>query len=465
MTRTTRTAGWLLLALSLLNALNFADRYLIISFSTSIIPELGLTHLQFGLLTGFVFTAVYTVIGLFAGSLADRMDRTYVIGIGLMAWSAMTAATGFARNFGQMAAARMFIGVGEACLTPAAVSMLADAFPPGRRALVSGIYYLGLPVGVGGSFLFAAAAGPALGWRTSFILLGAIGVVAGILVMLFMFDPPRDARTADRSPRKHGQGERLTRERRQELRQWVNASMDANSRDTGDATYLPWIRESFRAMAHELRANPAFALALAGGTAYTFVMGAGILDLVWWVKERGYDVKQAQQLTGLIFLTGGILGSVLGGIGADWSYRRFAGGRLKFLGWVTVAAVPLLLAYRLVPSHTPLFYALAVVGAMLSLMMFGPVFSAVQELAPSEHRSAAVALFLLCAAFVGAGGGNACVGFLSDLFAAQGIDEPITHATLAMSACIVFPIPLFFLAARAQGRRAEPVAIPEPVIA
>ena len=47
-----------LLALTLLNVLNFADRYLIISFSTAIIPELGLTHLQFGLLTGFVFTAL-----------------------------------------------------------------------------------------------------------------------------------------------------------------------------------------------------------------------------------------------------------------------------------------------------------------------------------------------------------------------------------------------------------------------
>lgn len=438
MTRSPRSAGWLLLALTLLNVLNFADRYLIISFSTSIIPELGLTHLQFGLLTGFVFTAVYTIVGLFAGSLADRVDRTWVIGFGLMAWSAMTAATGVARNFGQMAAARMFIGVGEACLTPAAVSMLADAFPPNRRALVSGIYYLGLPVGVGGSFLFAAVAGPALGWRMSFVLLGAIGVVAGLLVILLMSDPPRESARAQRA---HGDGDTQSPRR-------------------------AWLRASFNAMLQALRTNPAFALALAGGTAFTFVMGGGILDLVWWVRERGYETAHAQQLTGAIFLVGGILGAVLGGLGADWSYRRdAAAGRLRFLGWVTAAAVPLMIAYRLVPAHTLLFYALAVAGAMLTMMMFGPVFSTVQEQVPPEHRSAAVALFLLCSAFIGAGGGNACIGWLADLFAAQGAAEPITRATLVMSAAALIPIPLFFLAARHQSRQAEPEAIAAPGIA
>jgi MFS transporter, Spinster family, sphingosine-1-phosphate transporter len=100
MTGSRRSATWLLVTLTLLNVLNFADRYLIISFSTSIIPELELTHLQFGLLTGFVFTAVYTVVGLFAGALSDRLNRSYVIGVGLVAWSAMTAATGLARSFG-----------------------------------------------------------------------------------------------------------------------------------------------------------------------------------------------------------------------------------------------------------------------------------------------------------------------------------------------------------------------------
>ncbi len=447
MTRPRHSATWLLVTLTLLNVLNFADRYLIISFSTSIIPELGLTHLQFGLLTGFVFTAVYTVVGLFAGALSDRMNRSYVIGVGLIAWSAMTAATGLARSFGQMAAARMFIGVGEACLTPAAVSMLADSFPPHRRALVSGIYYLGLPVGVGGSFLFAGLAGPVLGWRISFVLLGAIGVVAGILVMLLMVDPRHDLRRAQAAP------------------QPAVAPSAAPPAELAASRWTRWFRESFRAMLYELRTNPAFALSLAGGTAFTFVMGGGILDLVWWVKERGYEIAQAQQLTGVIFLAGGILGAVLGGAGADWAYRRYPAGRLKFLAWVTVAALPLALAYRIVPAHTPLFYALAMVGAMLSLMMFGPVFSTVQEQVPPQHRSAAVALFMLCAAFLGAGGGNATVGLLADVFATLGHAEPLTMAGLVMAASLAVPIPLFFLAARCQERRIAPLAVPAAGVA
>ena len=74
----------------------FADRFLIISFSNAIIPDLQLTNFQFGLLTGFIFTLVYTVFGLFTGSLADRVNRPRLIAAGLFVWSGLTAATGLA---------------------------------------------------------------------------------------------------------------------------------------------------------------------------------------------------------------------------------------------------------------------------------------------------------------------------------------------------------------------------------
>src|SRR6266498_2530065 len=173
----------LLALLTLLNVLNFADRYLLFSFSHSVIADLRLTNFQFALLTGFAFTLFYAVFGLFAGSLADRLHRPRLIAFGLFLWSALTAATGAARSFAHAALARFCIGVGESLLTPAAMSMISDTLPRRRRSVGAAIYYLGIPVGVGCSFLFAAAAGPALGWRGSFALLGAIGIVASLLML------------------------------------------------------------------------------------------------------------------------------------------------------------------------------------------------------------------------------------------------------------------------------------------
>ena len=415
-TNTTPRGTGLLLALTLLNVLNWADRYLIISFSTAIIPELGLTNLQFGLLTGVVFTAVYTIIGLFMGSLADRVHRPKLIAVGLALWSALTAATGMAKNFGQMAVARMLIGVGEACLSPAALSMLAERFPPARRAFAGGFYYLALPVGIGGSFMFAAAVGPTLGWRGGFMLLGGIGVAAALLVWLLMRDPSRE----------------------------IAAS--GAVRPKGSFT------ESFGAMLHELRRNPTFALTMLGLTTMVFAQGAGVLDLLWWVKERGYSVAQAQKEIGLIFLVGGVLGAVLGGMGCDWAHQRFAAGRLKFLAWAFLLTVPLALAYRVAPAHSAQFYVLAFVASMFAMLLYGPAVTLAQEQVPPQHRASAIALFFLAGALIGAGGGNATVGALADYFAGAGYGEPITLAIIVTSSVGLLSIPLLFLAARAQIR-------------
>ena len=417
MTSSPRSATGLLIALTLLNVLNWADRYLIISFSTAIIPELKLSNLQFGLLTGVVFTAVYTVIGLFVGSLADRTHRPKLIAAGLLLWSGLTAATGLARNFGQMAAARMLIGVGEACLSPAALSMLGERYPAARRAFAGGFYYLALPVGIGGSFMFAAAVGPTLGWRGGFLLLGGIGVVSALFVWLLMRDPSREQQAA------------------------------AAGRVTGS------FAESYRAMRHELGHNPVFLLTMLGLTAMVFAQGAGVLDLLWWVKERGYSVGQAQNEIGLIFMVGGVLGAVLGGVGCDWAERRYVAGRLKFLAWAFLLTVPLALAYRLAEAHSLSFYVLAFVGSMFSMLLYGPAVTLAQEQVPAAHRASAVALFFLAAALIGGGGGNATVGWLADRFAAAGTADPITLAILITQSVGLLSVPILFLAARRQQQR------------
>lgn len=412
-----RSGYWLLAGLTLLNVLNFADRYLLVSFANSIITDLQLSKFQFTLLTGFVFSVFYTLFGLFAGSLADRYNRPRLIAAGLALWSALTAATGLAKNFLHAALARVFIGVGEAVLTPSALSMLSDTLPPHRRSLGAAVYYLGIPIGIGSSFIFAGLMGPVLGWRGTFIALGAIGTLAALLVLLLR-DPPRGGHEAI----------------------------------APEAQRIGSFRDSVRGMAHVLRTTPALGLTLLGAAAAIFVQGASVLDIVWWVQERGYTEARAQQITGLLFLTGGIVGAFIGGFGADAAYQRGKGGRLMFLAVVYLLVAPVGIAYRLVAPDTALFYTLAFIGSASFMVPYGATFATVQEIVPINLRGASVALLILFNTLVGQTGGAALVGYLADLFAARGVDQPITWAIIVTSLPGVATIPLFYIAARFRAR-------------
>ena len=105
---------YLLLAfLTLISVMNFVDRQLLASFANFVVPDLGLTDTQFGLLTGFAFILFYAFVGLFAGALADTLHRPRLMAAGLALWSGLTAVSGAARGFVSLAVPRMFIGVGE----------------------------------------------------------------------------------------------------------------------------------------------------------------------------------------------------------------------------------------------------------------------------------------------------------------------------------------------------------------
>jgi MFS family permease len=182
--------------LILLNILNFVDRGLIGGFAPLITEDLGLTDTQIGLLSGLFFVLFYSLISIFMGSLADRFNRPLLMAGGLFLWSLLTAVSGMAGRFWHLAAARIFVGVGEATLTPAALSMLSDKFPPEKRAFAAGMYYMGIPLGSGLSLVVAGTLGPAIGWRNCFYLLGGIGIAMSF-VLLFVKNPPRGAMEPD----------------------------------------------------------------------------------------------------------------------------------------------------------------------------------------------------------------------------------------------------------------------------
>ena len=407
----------LLIGLTLLNVLNFADRYLMTAFGNSIMAELALTNFEFTLLTGLVFSVFYVLFGLFAGSLADRYNRPRLIAAGIALWSLLTAATGLARSFAQAALARVFIGIGEAVLTPSSLSMLSDRVPPQRRALAVAVYYLGIPIGIGSAFLLASVLGPALGWRGTFIALGVVGLLGAVAVLLVR-DPPR------------GGAEPLSAE----------------------ALPIGSFRDSAVGMARALRTTPVLALTLVGGAATIWVQGGAVLDIVWWVREHGFTEAGAQQITGILFLCGGILGAVIGGVGADLAYRRNKGGRLLFLAVVYVIVLPIGIAYRLVPMPPALFFACAFVLSASFMVPYGAMFSTVQEVVPVNLRGASVALLILFNTLIGQAGGSAAAGYLVDLFTAQGMARPMTWGLFVAGLPGLIAIPAFWFAGRLHAR-------------
>ena len=196
---TSRSSYTLLCFLTLLNVMNFVDRQMLASFANFIVPDLGLTNVQFGYLTGLVFIFFYAIMGVFMGVLADLFHRPRLIAGGVFLWSLLTAASGFAKGFISLAIPRMFIGVGESVLTPTSMSLLADRFPKERLGFAAGFYYMGVPVGVAVSLLVAGYLGPSLGWRNCFYILGGIGMVLA-LFMLFVPESKRVHLTEDTDP-------------------------------------------------------------------------------------------------------------------------------------------------------------------------------------------------------------------------------------------------------------------------
>jgi MFS family permease len=374
--------AWLLLGLmTALNVLNFVDRQLIAGLAPLLIADLGLTRADIGLLVGFAFVVIYTVVGLGLGVAADRWPRRWLIGAGLAVWSAMTAASGAARGFIGLAVPRVLVGVGEATLTPAALSMLADVFPPRRLGMASSVYYTGLPIGTALSLVIAGWAGPRFGWRACFYALGVIGL-ASVALLLLVREPQRQGGTARPGP--------------------------------APAAPAPSIGAIVRDLLAAVRTRPALGLVMLGGAALAYGSASAMHGVTWLVEERGFPFARAAFVAGAMAVVSGLAGNLAGGWFSDWCRRRWTGGRAWSLAAIAVFFAPFSAAFFVLPPSSPVFYVCWFFSAASTVTYFGPVFAAVQELAPAHVRSSAVAFGLLVMNMLGVGPGPWITGLIGD---------------------------------------------------
>lgn len=396
---------------------NFVDRNLLAILLQDIKLELGVSDTAMGFLTGTAFALFYTTAGIPIARLADRGRRTVVIALGLAAWSAMTAFSGLVRTFWQLALARVLVGVGEAAASPAAQSLLADYYPPERRATALAIYSMGANVGIllslaGGGFI-----GQYFGWRTAFLVVGLPGLLLALLVWATIAEPERGAAEG------------------------VETAPDE----------APSVGEAFA----YLTSLPAFRhLVLAAGfyscASYGFITWAP----TFLIRVHGLSQGEAGIWSGLLVGGGGALGTYLGGRMSDTLGQRDPRWPLWTCAIGAATMTPFAIGFLWSPSLTGAI-VLWVPAAVLGHAYVAPSFALTHALVKLRMRALATAMMLFSLNLLGLGLGPLLIGFANDQLVSRLGDEAIRYSLIGLLAFNLWAIVHSLLAARSLASDLE----------
>jgi MFS family permease len=455
-------ARYVLGVLVVVYVFNFLDRQIISILAERIREDLAVSDAQLGFLYGTAFAVFFAMFGIPLGRLADTWDRRRLIALGLTAWSAMTALSGFARTFPELAAARIGVGVGEASASPAAYSLLSDWFPAARRATALAIYssgiYLGAGLGlaVGGVVVTrweaAYAATPApfglRGWQVAFLVVGLPGLLLAAWVATLR-EPTRGQSEGIAAPAHphpfracldeliavlppltligsaRAGGGALVRNLTLAAAvaavvallvallgtpaQWISLGVGVYAA----GSWLQSLARRDRTTFELLTRTPALQLAAFGFALLAFVgYAVGFWLPPFFIRVHGLDPARAGVILGSSAALGGWLGTTFGGVWADRRRRTHAAGRVHVGVACGLLAAPIALV-MLLTDRTTLALALSLPATAASSLWIGPGASTVQDLVPPRMRGTVSAAYLLVVTFVGLALGPYTVGRLS----------------------------------------------------
>ncbi len=378
--------GWYTLAVLIVAyVLSFVDRQILSLLVEPLKRDLHLSDTQVSLLQGFVFAALLAVAGLPLGRLVDTGRRVTIVTLGIAAWSLATASSAFAPSYAMLLLCRMGVGAGEATLTPAAHSIVADSFPRERLGLALGIFGIGSYVGSGAALLVGAAITawlhggtivlPLLGtlksWQFVFLAIGLAGLpIAGWTATLR--EPPR------------------------------KNDLDAEHTIAGAWQYF---RTHARAI---LLVNITAALAAMA----TYAMGAWVPSFL--IRSYGWTAPQAGTAYGLVVIICGVAGVIGGGALGDFAVARgLAAGRLLVMAFASLCAAPLAPAAALA-ANGRWSIVLLVPVTLLTTIALGILPSAQQAIVPSRLRGLTAALGVLMVNLIGLGLGPIVIALITD---------------------------------------------------
>ena len=369
--------NYVILSLMLLYTLNFIDRILIGVVAQPIIEEFKLQDWQFGLLSGFGFALMYTVLGIPIARLAEHMNRVRIIAASVILWSLMTALCGIAGSFIALLVFRVGVGIGEAGLTPAANSIISDYFPPRSRARAIAIYTMGITLG---GVLANAFGGPIteiFSWREAFLALGVPGIIFGVIFLFTVEEPPR------------GYADPPTATKPQKM-------------SIGDTV-------------RELSAKRSFWINMFAAALVAFV-GYGISNFQVAFFQRAHEMSISEVTLQIAVPLG--LAASFGAFFTGYLTEKLSGRFPNVVAWLPgvmlIICVPLYWL-GLTTESVPLALTALLFAAVLHYGYLGAQYTICQGVASPQARATAVALFLFIVNLIGYGCGPLIMGIVSDI--------------------------------------------------
>ena len=364
-----------LTVLTVINFLNYIDRYVLASVFEPIKRELHFTDVQLGWsLSAFMIT--YAITAPVFGRLGDLFSRKWVIAAGVTLWSFATATAGLARSFWQMFVPRSFVGIGEASYATIAPTIIADFYETERRGRALAVFYAAIPAGSALGFVLGGQLADLFGWRTAFFVVGLPGLLFSLLALTIR-EPARGA--ADAAP-----------------------VAEAITPPTLLATYTMLWR------------NDAYVFVTLGFIAYTFALGG----LVAWTPaflERydGMTTVRANDVFGALTVVSGFAGTFAGGVLGDYLLRYTRNAYLWLSGLCMLAGAPVTVL-ALASRQAAIFLPAIFVAEFLLFLNTGPLNAVLLGCVPVEIRATAMAVNIFFIHALGDAISPPIIGMLSD---------------------------------------------------
>ncbi|MBC3503760.1 MFS transporter [Pseudomonas sp. SWRI59] len=412
--------GWrshgLLLLLAMMYADNFVGRQIIAVMIEPIKQEFAVSDTAMGLVSGLAFAAVYVLLGLPAGRLADHMPRTRLLAASTLLWALATVVCGLAGSFAMLVIARMAVAVCESPSTSTSMSLIADLYPPHRRSFAIACYTAAPTFSTIIALCVGAWVVDEYGWRSAFFAVAVPAFVISALCAFVVRDPARGR---------------------------FDLTVQA-------AHPLPGLWASAR----ELWAQPPYrCLVLACGLTTFSAYGYAMWNASFLVRSHGMPLQYAGILAGLVGGTCAGLGALFSG----WLTDHLAVRSLRWHIGVPVIGHLLgssaLIIYLLWPRDMLMQVgSIPVPSAMLwcaltsffSVWWVGPSFSLLTQMVPASRRATAVALQTIVSTLCGVGIGPLATGLLSDALMPVFAEESLRYALLLVSCTIVIPLALLW---------------------
>jgi len=397
------TPPWALTTFGVLfamNLLDYTDRNLLTSIKPQIVAAIPtITNESWGLLAT-IFLVSYSLISPVMGWLGDRYRRTYLLAAGVGVWSLATVGTGLARDYGHLALARSFLGIGEATYGVIAPTILIDLFARDQRSRLMSAFYLAMPIGAALGIVIGPVLAQQIGWHNAFFLVGAPGLAAAV-VALFLPEPVRGASEAIDPGR-------------------LAAHQSAGAR-----------REDYI----DLMVNSSYTYSVFGQAAYTFAIGG----LLIWVPNylfntRGYDQVRAGLTLGGVTLAAALSGMTFGGWLSDRLARTRPGALFVVPGVAMILSIPFVVL-ALLSKSAPVIYSAIFAAETLMFVNTGPCNAILANVVQPNLRAAAFAISTFAVHFLGDIWSPWLIGKAADLFGdPQTMNTSIGRALAAIGA-------------------------------